>query len=242
MKALVISDIHANLPALETVLRSAGDVDAVWCLGDLVGYGPDANECVERIRALPNLLCVKGNHDNAVCDLAVVDQFNEDASTAILLTREILSKENLDYLKGLPETIEMDPFTLAHGSPRNPVWEYIMDPFTAMINFASISTPSAIVGHSHIPLMFTQELSTGKVNRTFTKTKGLISLKPRVILNPGSVGQPRDNDPRSSYAILDTEKFTWEVFRVEYDIAAVQKRIIALGFPARQALRLTDGW
>ncbi len=242
MKILVISDIHSNLTALEAVLQSAGEVDAVWCLGDLVGYGPDPNECVERVRSLPNLLCVKGNHDNAVCDLAVVDQFNEDAGTAILLTREKLTKDNLEYLSKLPETIAIDPFTLSHGSPRNPIWEYIMDTFTAMVNFSSMATPSAIVGHSHIPLMFSLEMTSGKVTRSLSKPKGPINLKPRVILNPGSVGQPRDNDPRASYAILDSEKFTWENMRVEYDIAAVQQRILKLGFPARQALRLADGW
>jgi predicted phosphodiesterase len=242
MKILVISDVHSNLTALEAVIQNAGDVDAVWCMGDLVGYGPDPNECVERIRSLPGLICVKGNHDNAVCDLGVVDQFNEDAGTAIMLTREKLTKVNLDYLSKLPESVQFEPFTLSHGSPRNPIWEYIMDSFTAMVNFASMSTASAIVGHSHIPLMFAMDMTSGKVSRSLTKPKGPVNLKPRVILNPGSVGQPRDNDSRASYAILDNIKLTWENFRVEYDIVSVQQRILTLGFPARQALRLADGW
>jgi predicted phosphodiesterase len=242
MKILVISDIHANLTALEAVLQNAGKFDAVWCLGDLVGYGPDPNECIQRVRELPGLRCVKGNHDAAVCQLDLVDQFNDDASTAILKTRDLLTKENLEYLETLPETLTIDQFTLAHGSPRNPIWEYVMDSFTALVNFSSISTASALVGHSHIPLMFSYEVSTGKVSRSFTKPKGPVNLKPRVILNPGSVGQPRDNDPRSSYSLLDNEKGTWENFRVEYDIPSVQQRIVQLGMPVRQALRLADGW
>ncbi len=242
MKILVISDIHANLTALEAVLSSAGAFDAAWCLGDLVGYGPDPNECVERVRALPNLICLQGNHDDAVGPFGNIAEFNDDARAALLITRGMLTAENIAYLGSLPETAERETFTLAHGSPRRPVWEYIMEPYTAQANFSYIQTDHAIVGHTHIPMIFTQDRLRKKIHSFTPKGNTPITLQDRCILNPGSVGQPRDNDPRASFAILDPDALTWEIRRVAYDIQSVQKRILEKGLPEREALRLAAGW
>ena len=129
MKILVISDIHANYTALETVLEAAGEVDATWCLGDLVGYGPDPNECVERVRNLPHLTCVRGNHDVAVINSKNIDKFNEEAEQSIRFTVNRLTPDNLAFLKKLREKIVTQTMTMTHGSPRSPVWEYLVEPF-----------------------------------------------------------------------------------------------------------------
>jgi len=242
MKILVISDIHANLTALETVLKAAGDFDAAWCLGDLVGYGADLNECVERVRSLPNLLCVKGNHDLAICNSDNLDVFNPEASEAIRISRKIATPQTIAYLQDLPEVITTDLVTLSHGSPRNPIWEYILDPHEADQNFSQITTRFAFVGHSHLPLMFIEPENGQRSHRQFPAPGKQINLSGRAILNPGSVGQPRDNDPRASFGLFDPEAMTWEIHRVEYDIAAVQARILKAGLPEKHARRLSAGW
>jgi diadenosine tetraphosphatase ApaH/serine/threonine PP2A family protein phosphatase len=242
MRILVISDIHSNLTALEIVLASAGQVDGVWCLGDLVGYGPDPDACIARLRELPNFLCILGNHDAAVSGLRNIDKFNDEAEQAILVTRAMISAESVDYLKNLPETIETDSAILAHGSPRNPIWEYILDPVSARMAIAFIQKDIGFVGHTHLPLCFTLDQKSDKMTKKLLKADELIHIHHRMILNPGSVGQPRDHDPRASYGIYDTEENSWQIHRVEYDIPSVQQRILAAGLPERHALRLTEGW
>lgn len=242
MKILVISDIHANLTALETVLKAAGDFDATWCLGDLVGYGADLNECVERVRALPNLLCVKGNHDLAIYNAENLEMFNIEASQAIRISRGIINKENIDYLQQLPEIITTDLATLSHGSPRDPIWEYILDAHEARYNFMEFNTTLAFVGHSHLPIMFKLEQPGNKVLRQFPEPGLQVDLTGRCILNPGSVGQPRDNDPRASFGIFDPDEMTWEIHRVEYDYPTTQAHIIQAGLPEKHARRLSAGW
>lgn len=241
MRILVISDVHANLTALEAVLASAGSFDATWCLGDLVGYGPDLNECVERIRSLPNLLCIKGNHDQAIAGDVNMEIFNEEAAEAIRVSKALISRSSAEFLRALSEVITNDIATFAHGSPRNPIWEYILDTTMARLNFAVVHTPLTFVGHSHLPLIFTSDANGGKVTGTFAATDAEIPLTLRTILNPGSVGQPRDNDPRASFGIFDSEKQTWMIERVAYDIPSVQKRILEKGLPVRNALRLSAG-
>ncbi len=242
MRILVISDIHANLTAFEAVLQAAGPFDAAWCLGDLVGYGPDLNECVELVQTLPNPLCVKGNHDLAICSSDNLDIFNNEAGESILISRKIISTANIEFLQTLPEVITNDLATLVHGSPQNPIWEYILDTYTANLNFALVNTPLIFVGHSHLPLMFTRDKNGKKVVRHFPKPGVQTPLTRRAILNPGSVGQPRDNDPRASFGIFDPEAMTWEIHRVDYDIASVQERIIRAGLPEKHARRLSAGW
>lgn len=246
MYVLVISDIHANLPALDSVLEDARsgsrDYQAVWCLGDLVGYGPDPNECVERIRQLPNLLCLNGNHDQAAIGLIPLSRFNHDARAAASWTGQVLTLENRAFLASLSSRLDQTDFTLAHGSPRQPVWEYILDPTTADRNFEAFTSEYCLVGHSHFPLLFRKATPQEITRPVAISWEQPDPLSPRMILNPGSVGQPRDLDPRAAYALLDLDGKTWNARRVAYDVAQVQGRMIQAGLPERQALRLEAGW
>lgn len=242
MHILIISDIHANLTALEAVLSETGEPDATWCLGDLIGYGPDPNQCVQRIRELPNLLCLIGNHDAAALDLIDITSFNPEAQQAVLWTQSQLTPDNADYLLNLPERIVTDQITLAHGSPRYPIWEYLLDTRTAGQNFNHFSTPFCFVGHSHLPLIFQKNSVHQGVELVVPETPSLVEMTPRAIFNPGSVGQPRDRDPRAAYAIFDPDKLSWEYQRVVYDVQSVQARMMAANLPDRHIQRLISGW
>jgi len=242
MRVLIISDIHGNLIALETVLADASsDYDTVWCLGDLVGYGPDPNECVDRIRALPNLTCLVGNHDKAAIGGIDISAFNVDARLAIAWTQRSLTAETRDYLMNLPERTLHGDYTLVHASPRQPVWEYILDRYTAEQNFAYFNTPYCVVGHTHMPIMYIK--LNGDVMEMRANYDEILALgRDRIIINPGSVGQPRDSNPDSAYSILDFETNHWEFRRVPYDIAATQSRMTEAGLPSRLIARLQKGW
>jgi len=242
MRILIFSDIHANLSALTTVLDAAGQVDEYWLLGDLVGYGPDPNECVEIIRELPNLTYIMGNHDAAAVGLIDLAIFNQEAKFSALWTQKQLTTKNLVFLKNAPEKLIKNGITLAHGSPRNPVWEYILDPYTAGSNFNYFDTHLCMVGHTHIPTCYYPLNGNEKEYWSMIGPGESPDLLNRAILNPGSVGQPRDHDPRASYAIFNPEQNNWEIFRIEYDIICIQKRIINAGLPNYHALRLTQGW
>jgi diadenosine tetraphosphatase ApaH/serine/threonine PP2A family protein phosphatase len=241
-RILVISDIHANLTALEAVIKDAAEVDAVWCLGDLVGYGPDPNPCVNRIRKLPNVVCVIGNHDAAALGQIDLQAFNRDARQSAEWMIGELSATNLKFLSNLPESLVIDDVTLAHGSPRNPVWEYLLDPYTAATNFAYFETPFCFTGHTHLPVAYEMQNGSLSVDWNLLKHGQNLVMNERTIINPGSVGQPRDHDPRASYAIYYPDTRIWEPHRVEYNIAAVQARILAAGLPKRHAARLEQGW
>jgi predicted phosphodiesterase len=247
MRILVLSDIHANLTALEAVLKDAGDVDATWCLGDVVGYGPDPNECIARLRLLPNFICLMGNHDAAALGNIQLDAFNYDARRSIEWIQEVLTPESLAYLKDLPDIVKVADMgvTLAHGSPRNPVWEYILDLHSAGQNFKHFDTRVCMVGHTHLPIAYLLENVDGDyydLQWQLPDENHSLTLSARAIVNPGSVGQPRDHDPRASYAIFTPESFSWQIHRVQYDIPSVQKRIKDQDLPSRHALRLTEGW
>jgi len=242
MRILVISDIHSNLSALDRVLSHAGEVDAVWCLGDIVGYGPEPNECIERIRSLPNLTCIVGNHDAAVLKQIDSSAFNNEARQVIHWTQEKISQENLNFLRNLPERTEHDQVTLAHGSPRQPVWEYLLDTYNATLSFAYFETPYCFVGHTHLPVIYQLLDGEDRVRLQIPQPNTVISLHPRTIINPGSVGQPRDRDARAAYAIYDPENESWEYSRITYDINQVQERMQAVGLPERHIQRLSGGW
>lgn len=242
MRILILSDIHANHTALEAVLTAAGAVDAVWCLGDLVGYGPDPNECIERVRDLPNLACILGNHDAAVLGSIDLMAFNRDARLSIQWARQKISAENLEFLRSLPEKTVAENTTLAHGSPRNPIWEYLLDIYNAGDNFNHFETRACLVGHSHLPVAFVQHAESGFVEWFVPPTDAVIQIEERMILNPGSAGQPRDHSPLAAFAIYDPQAGTWQSQRVEYDVTGVQNRILAAGLPARHAERLSQGW
>lgn len=243
MRVLVISDIHANLTALEAVLKDAGNVDEVWCLGDMIGYGPDPNDVLEHLRSLPNLTCILGNHDVAVLGEMNFAVFNTEARKSLSWQQEAITSENLAYLRGLPQqTLVKDQVSLAHGSPRDPVWEYILNTLVARLNFEAFQTPYCFVGHSHIQCYFQLDIDRDRISLEVPGANQVAQLTPRAILNPGSVGQPRDRDPRAAFAIYDSEASTWQPRRVVYDIEAVQKRIRAAGLPEKHAARLAEGW
>jgi predicted phosphodiesterase len=242
MRILVISDIHANLTALEAVLASAEPFDSAWCLGDLVGYGPDPNECIRRVRELPELVCLMGNHDAAVVGKIDVDSFNLEARLVVRWTRTVLTDENETYLRELPDRRVVDSVTLAHGSPRHPVWEYLLDTRTATQNFSYFDTPYCFVGHSHLPVIFQLNKERRAADLFVPESEVSLELSPRAILNPGSVGQPRDRDPRAAYAIFDPEALTWTHHRVAYEIPTVQARMETAGLPDRHIIRLSAGW
>lgn len=241
MRVLVISDVHANLVALEAVLADAGHWDVIWSLGDIVGYGPEPNECIARLSAEKHL-AIAGNHDWAVLGKLELEDFNHDARRAILWTREQLNPLSLAYLQALPETLVEGDFTLAHGSPRSPIWEYLLSPGAAKANFDYFQTPVCLVGHTHIPLRF-RDLP-GKLCQVILPQEGeVFPLGPeREIINPGGVGQPRDGDPRAAYLLLDTEERTLEYRRVSYDIAETQGKMRAAELPKRLIARLEVGW
>jgi predicted phosphodiesterase len=243
MRILVISDIHANLTAFETVLEDAkGDWEYVWCLGDVVGYGPDPNECVDLLKTLPHL-CLAGNHDWAALGRLDIRTFNPDARKAVNWTRESLTQENIAYLEALPTTFVIGQYTLAHGSPREPVWEYILEPIVASLNFSHFETPYCLVGHTHQPVVYELLNEQGDTDMVAPVYRQMRSLNGhRVIINPGSVGQPRDQNPDAAYAILDVERNIWEHRRIAYDIASVQKRMAQADMPERLIARLAHGW
>jgi len=243
MRILIISDIHANLTAFQAVLDDArGEWEYVWCLGDVVGYGPDPNECVEVLRGLPHL-CLAGNHDWAALGRLDIRTFNPDARKAVNWTRETLTPENTAYLDDLPTTFVIGDYTLAHGSPREPVWEYILEPLVAALNFPHFETPYCLVGHTHQPVTYELLSEQGDVEVIMPAYRRQRHLNGRrQIINPGSIGQPRDQNPNAAYALLDTDTNTWEYRRVAYDIPAVQRRMRAHDMPERLIARLEHGW
>lgn len=228
MRVAVISDIHSNLAALRAVLADAGAVDETWCLGDLVGYGPQPNECIEELRRRDGrLLCIAGNHDHAVTGKLDSGDFNRDAEDAVLWTREQLTPDNLAYLTALPEQQAAAGFLLVHGSPRSPIWEYVVALSTARDNLAVLRERGlpdwCFLGHSHLPLIFV-EGAADFVTIEYPETDTPLSLgEHRLLINPGSVGQPRDGNPAASYLLLDTAERTVTYKRVPYDIAATQR-------------------
>lgn len=243
MKILIISDIHANLTAFQTVLEHAdGQWDYVWCLGDIVGYGPDPNECVELLNTMPHL-CLAGNHDWAALGRLDIRTFNPDARRAVEWTQNALKPENIAYLEALPVTFVIGPYTLVHASPREPVWEYILEPLVAALNFPHFETPYCFVGHTHQPVIYELVNESGDTRAREPHYYEKRSLNGhRVIVNPGSVGQPRDQNPDAAYVILDTEANTFEHRRVPYAIKEVQNRMRDYGFPERLITRLEHGW
>src|SRR3990172_1305498 len=242
MRILIISDIHANLTALEAVIADAGEIDAAWCLGDLVGYGPDPNECIQRVRQLPNLLCLIGNHDAAVLGQIEIDSFNPEARQAVVWTQQNLASANADYLRNLPERALLNSVTIVHGSPRQPVWEYLLDTRTVTQNFSYFETPFCFVVHTHLPVVYHLGDDSRSARLTIPEHNTQMVLAAPTIINPGSVGQPRDRDPRAAYALFDPEQNLWEFRRIAYDIEDVQARMRLANLPERHILRLASGW
>lgn len=291
MRYAILSDIHGNLEALRAVLQDIDFVNRqvgvrvaqIWCLGDIVGYGPWPGECVEQVSRRCDI-CVAGNHDWAAIRKIDLNAFSDAAANSATWTRERLTTVGFNYLKSLRgDRVQIGNFTLAHGSPYDPIWEYLTTPDAAANSFQYFDTLYCVVGHTHLPAIFTQkmvdrmaplraiernlnrkvaltmaiaggptrssleadEYSTGsRVPATtlcdrWQPTPGVwqIPAQHRAIINPGSVGQPRDGDNRASYVIYDSEQ-GFEFRRVPYNFGATQRKIYELGLPGRLAERL----
>lgn len=243
MRIVVVSDIHSNLVALEAVLLAAGSFDKLWCLGDTIGYGPRPNECVELIRQHATV-AICGNHDLACLAKIDLRDFNPDARKANIWNGEQLSAEHREWLETLPAAADIDSrFTLAHGSPREPIWEYLLMPEQALANFSYISQQVCFIGHSHVQLGFSWRAGFDHVERFLPESGRILQLAAdtRYFINPGSVGQPRDQDPRAAYAVLDTVAGTIRYNRVEYDIAKTQRQMTEHNLPLALIRRLQYG-
>lgn len=292
MRYAILSDVHGNDEALRAVLADidavhrepGGRIDQLWCLGDIVGYGPEPGECVRWIRQRADV-CIPGNHDWAAVGKIDLDEFSGAAAESAEWTRECLQPDQRVFLRSLPDRSQVGDFTLAHGSPSNPIWEYLITPGGAAPNFAAFDTLFCVVGHTHLPTIFLQPTSEkGMMYAALQRHKprrhylsmatpggpswntmeheavellggtdwarcerlmpgpGLWMLPEgyRAIINPGSVGQPRDGDPRAAYVIYDSA-VGFEFRRVPYDIAATQAKIHARGLSPQLANRLARG-
>ena len=212
MRIAVLSDIHSNLLALDAVLAHAGDVDAVWQLGDIVGYGPEPDRVVARLAAI-GAVGVKGNHEAAALGGPEIEWFNPDARAAAAWTGRTIGADTRTWLTALPELLELEDVTLVHGSPRAPLREYVTSPGIARDNLELVSTTHGLHGHTHVPVVFS--LVANKVRTRFPADGDRLDLTDgRSLLNPGSVGQPRDGDPRASYLSIDTDDSTVTWHRV----------------------------
>ena len=238
MRVALLSDVHANLVALEAVLGAQGAVDAIWVTGDTVGYGPDPSEVLALLKERGAVL-VQGNHDRAVATGEGLESFHDQAAEAALRHREWLSSEERDTLAALPPVRSIDGVTLCHGSLRDPMWEYVTTAAAASATLARATTPVVCCGHTHLPAVFQSD--GGVVRASVPVTGRAYPLAGPALLNPGSVGQPRDGDPRASYAVLDTVAGTATFYRASYRIDETQRRIRARGLPQMFADRLAFG-
>ena len=240
MRVAVISDVHANYHALEAVLHEvdAARVDAVWCLGDTVGYGPRPNDCCEVVKDRADHSLV-GNHDLVVLGELTVSDFNDEAAAAAIWTREVLTPESRAFLASLRPFGEVEGVDLFHASARDPVWEYVLTEDAAQATLELSEAPLVLVGHSHIALAIT--VDDGRVSGGPAPGGSRVTLHGRWLLNPGSVGQPRDGDPRAAWLLLDFEERLAEFHRVPYSIERTQAEMRERGLPGTLAARLQRG-
>ena len=243
MRYLVLSDIHANLEALESTLAAAGECDAVLVLGDLVGYGADPNAVIERVQSLPNATIIRGNHDKVGAGVETVDSFNHLARHAISWTATELTPENRQWLAAMPAGPALidDVVEICHGSPFDED-AYIFDDLDARRALVSSQRPVCLYGHTHVPAIFRSRrrshLARAAARRPASSDAG---AKGKYLINCGAVGQPRDGDPRAACGLFDVESRTVTVLRVAYDVARAQAKIIAAGLPEVLAQRLAIG-
>lgn len=240
MRIAVLSDIHANLVALEAVLAALGEVDAIWHLGDVVGYGPEPDAVVARLAEV-GAVGVQGNHDAAACGGPEIEWFNPDARRAMEWTRDRISPATRTWLAALPQRRIEGEFTLVHGSPRDPTWEYLTSVPVARANFGVLETRLGLNGHTHLPVAFRED--DGRIEVIGPGDGSSLGLErpARFLVNPGSVGQPRDGLSTASFLVLDTDRGRCAWQRTAYDIAAVQAAIRAAGLPPALAARLAVG-
>jgi diadenosine tetraphosphatase ApaH/serine/threonine PP2A family protein phosphatase len=241
MRVAVISDVHSNLSALQAVLADIDDagVDEVWCLGDTVGYGPRPNECCDLVRERAALsLC--GNHDLAVLGSLEVSEFAGDAGKAARWTSTVLGAAQRSWLDSLQPFGERADAQLYHASPRDPVWEYVLSEGIALAAFLATQAPIVLVGHSHVALALNWE--DGSLDGGLAPAGTEIELgSGRWLFNPGSVGQPRDGDPRAAWLLIDQTALRATFRRVDYDVETTQREIRERGLPESLAARLEHG-
>jgi len=232
MRLAIISDIHSNLEALTEALTiiSAKKIDDIICLGDTLGYGANPRECLSLVQSVTGHI-LRGNHDEASVDISKTEYFNRYARFAAEWTHKQLTPEEMEFIKRLPSSIELYGLLFTHSSPFEPdEWHYIVSYDDAKINFPLFSAPVCFIGHSHLPGIYCED----RITRDIVPGK-------KYIINVGSVGQPRDNDPRLSFGLFDTETLKYENIRAEYDIDSAAEKIIKAGLPKSLALRLYDG-
>jgi len=242
MKIALISDIHSNLEAFQAVMASlAGhEIEKVMFLGDIVGYGANPNECIDLLRSVADCY-IAGNHDYAAVNKTDISYFNPYAQEAVLWTQEVLTRENALFLSSLPLTDALYDFMIVHSTPLHPeLWDYVVYVSDAQIGFRNFTQQLCFIGHSHHPGIFVQD----RAGRIFAEDQLTIKVKEgnRYIINIGSVGQPRDGNPLSSYGLYDTETNEYRLIRVEYNIALAQQKILAAGLPRFLAERLSVGY
>jgi len=247
MKYLIITDVHGNIEAMDAVLEDAKEVegfDKILCLGDLIGYGPNPNECINRLREY-DFAMVIGNHEHAVSGFIDVDKyFNDHAAKAVKWTRKQLTQDNFVFIYSLPETHTENDIMIVHGSPRYAIDEYLRAPFAAMRNASVMSTKICFIGHTHIPVVFS--ISDSFVKRATKhdvvgEKTFVLDSTAKFIINPGSVGQPRDRNPLAAYGIYDTETKLYKQYRTCYDIKKTSDKIFNTGVSTWLATRLYSG-
>ena len=241
MRVAVVSDIHGNLHALEAVLSAVDALapDELWCLGDLVGYGPRPNECCRAVRERASV-CLVGNHDLGVLGTIDLGEFSDEAATAAFWTRSILDEDARRFLGGLHPSGKAQGLELYHASPVDPVWEYVLTEEAARAALDASEAPAVLVGHSHVALALTPE--NGEIAGGLAPDGASAEFRERrFLLNPGSVGQPRDGDPRAAFLVLDLDARRAEFHRVEYPIEYTQREIAAAGLPPVLGQRLAVG-
>jgi diadenosine tetraphosphatase ApaH/serine/threonine PP2A family protein phosphatase len=242
MRLAVLSDIHSNLVALDAVLDDlarAPAVEEVWACGDIVGYGPQPNEVIARLRER-NARAVMGNHDGAAVGMVEVAWFNDAAAIAIQWTAEVLTAESREYLAALPQRRVEGSLTAVHGSPRDPIWEYVSSAAVAAASMGAFETRICLFGHTHFPMVYAQD-DDGMHESIGAPGPAAPLPGGRLMLNPGSVGQPRDGDPASAYLLIDLDAQTLEFRRVPYDIERTQALMRDVRLPTWLAERLSHG-
>jgi len=245
MKYAVISDIHSNYEALFSVFEDIKieKVDKIYCCGDIVGYGPQPNECIELIKSF-NVVSIIGNHDVAVLGKADLSWFNENARNAVIINQQISTQQNLLFLEKLPQKIEETNLLFVHGSPRDYIYEYLFTIQLLRINIKLFKQQICFCGHTHVPVVYSYNFSTGEEDIIIpTEDNSVVRIKDetKYIINVGSVGQPRDGNPKACYVIFDTDKKTIEYKRIEYNISSVQKKMRILNIPEFLITRLEFG-
>jgi predicted phosphodiesterase len=242
LRVAILSDVHGNLPAFQTVLADIEEqgVDAIWCLGDLVGYGAQPDECVALAKESCDHVLI-GNHDLVVIDKLDIAEFSMNAAIAATWTKEHIAKESVDYLNGLEPLDESKPLGLYHASPRDPVWEYVLSTMLANACMDAMQPRVGAVGHSHVALYFWRREDGAIAGEQAPAGTELDMTQGDWIINPGGVGQPRDGDPRAAWLLLDLTSWraTWR--RVEYPIDDAARAIQQAGLPVALSDRLYYG-